>query len=227
MALLHQAELRPSKIELLEGWASSQPWYAGEVGARLTNVASFRFDDPEGEVGIETLLVRAGDGPTMQVPLTYRSAPLAGGQASLIGTLEHSVLGTRWVYDGVGDPAYLLTAASTVVTGGHQADLLIEVDGEMVQRDPTAVVAGSGVGDASESSRLSAGEMAVAGDISVRFDGGLTAAETASMIVQVVRTPEITQPRTEPDRNTRAPAVLTGSWTGQPEPRLLISIFVL
>src|SRR5664279_1044907 len=44
MALLHQAELRPSKVELVEGWAQSQPWFEGDAGAGLTNVASFRFD---------------------------------------------------------------------------------------------------------------------------------------------------------------------------------------
>ena len=33
------------------------------------------------------------------VPLTYRGAPLAGGEADLVGTTEHSALGTRWVYD--------------------------------------------------------------------------------------------------------------------------------
>ena len=42
MALLHQAELRPSKLELVEGWAQSQPWFEGDARAKLTNVASFR-----------------------------------------------------------------------------------------------------------------------------------------------------------------------------------------
>ena len=43
------------------------------------------------------------------MPVTYRDAPLPGADAWLIGTMDHSVLGKRWVYDGVGDPVYLLT----------------------------------------------------------------------------------------------------------------------
>src|ERR1700710_2202585 len=100
MALLHRATLQPSKLELLQDWAPTQPWFDGDRSAELVTVAAYRFDDPEGEVGIETLLVRAGDGPVLQVPLTYRAAPLDGGDAWLIGTMQHSVLGQRWTYDG-------------------------------------------------------------------------------------------------------------------------------
>ena len=110
MALIHDAVLRPSKTEILSAWAPTQPWFSGE-NLEVTRVASFRFDDPDGDVGIETLLVRAGTGPLLQVPLTYRGEPLAGGEAWLIGTLSHSVLGERWVYDAVGDPAYLHAVA--------------------------------------------------------------------------------------------------------------------
>lgn len=81
MALLHQAELRPSKIGLIERWAPTQPWFEGSADASFTVVGSFRFDDPDGEVGIETVLVGVGDGTILQVPMTYRGAPLAGGQA--------------------------------------------------------------------------------------------------------------------------------------------------
>ena len=34
--------------------------------------------------------------------------------------------------------------ASAAVTGGSQAELYVDIDGEMVQREPTAVVVGSG-----------------------------------------------------------------------------------
>ena len=146
MALIHRATIRPTKLELLETWAPAQPWFAGETGAHLTLVASFRFDDPAGEVGIETLLVRAGDGPVLQIPLTYRGAPLEGGDAWLITTMEHSVLGPRWVYDAVGDPVYRATLATTVLTGGREADLFVESDGATVPRESTATVVGSGSG---------------------------------------------------------------------------------
>ncbi len=62
-------------------------------------------------MGVETLLVRVGEGPVLQVPLTYRGAPLPGGESALVGTMEHSVLGPRWVYDGTGDPVYVATLA--------------------------------------------------------------------------------------------------------------------
>src|SRR5690242_12066121 len=102
MALVHRAVLRPDKLQLLTGWLPGRPWYPGTAAAGLEKVASFRFDDPDDRVGIETMLVHAEGGPLVQVPLTYRDAPLAGAEAWLVGTAEHSVLGTRWVYDGCG-----------------------------------------------------------------------------------------------------------------------------
>jgi hypothetical protein len=144
MALLHRADLTPSKLDLIAGWAPQQPWFVGEKDAPLSTVASFRFDDPDGQVGVETLLVRAGDGPVMQIPLTYRNDELPGGQAHFLGTMEHSVLGTRWTYDGLGDPVYRAELARVILTGDSQVELWIEIDGVMAQREPTAVVAGSG-----------------------------------------------------------------------------------
>ena len=77
MALLHQAELVPTKLELLAAWLPGRPWYQEQAG-ELARTAAYRFDDPAGEVGIDTILVSAGDGPVYQVPLTYRGAPLDG-----------------------------------------------------------------------------------------------------------------------------------------------------
>ena len=151
MALLHQATITPGKLELVRDWLPSQSWFLGEPGADLTPVAAYRFDDPEGEVGIETILTAAPDGAVLQVPVTYRGAPLEGAEAWLIGTTHHSVLGARWVYDGRGDPAYLTAVVTAVRTGGHQAELLIEIDGVMVTREPTARVQGSG-GDTTDTS---------------------------------------------------------------------------
>jgi hypothetical protein len=144
MALLHKATVTPSKLELVRDWLPSQPWFTGEKGADLELVAAYRFDDPDGEVGVETLLVAGPDGAVLQVPLTYRGAPLAGSEAWLIGTMQHSVLGSRWIYDALGDPVYVATLTHAVRTGGQQAEVFIEIDGEMLQREPTAVVRGSG-----------------------------------------------------------------------------------
>ena len=52
---------------------------------------------------METHLLTAGD-TLMQVPLTYRDEPLDGAEDALITEMRHSVLGTRWVYDGLRNP---------------------------------------------------------------------------------------------------------------------------
>ena len=121
VAEIHEATLSPTKIELLAGWLPRQSWFAG-TPEDLSRVASFRFVDPDGEVGIETILVRS-QGVTYQVPLTYRGEPLAEADASLIGTLDHSVLGKRWVYDAVGDPVYVMELFRVIHEGDTEADL--------------------------------------------------------------------------------------------------------
>lgn len=128
MAIIHRATLTPSKMELLKEWLPNQPWFTGNGQMNLERVGSFRFDDPDGEVGIETLFIASG-GAVFQVPLTYRGSPLQSADRCLIGTMEHSFLGTRWIYDAVGDPVYASALAATILTGQQQADQSIEVDG--------------------------------------------------------------------------------------------------
>lgn len=130
MALLYRADLRPTKLQMLNGWLPARPWYRGPAAPDFQRVVSFRFDDPDGQVGVETLLVHADGGPILQVPLTYRGAPLDGLEPWLIGTSEHSVLGRRWVYDGCGDPVYVNALAQAIWTGGTQAEEFLDVDGE-------------------------------------------------------------------------------------------------
>ena len=123
MAVIHNAELRPSKTDAIAAWLPSQPWSGVEEGGALVALGRFRFDDPDGEVGVETYLVRVGDGPVLHVPLTYRGAPLPGAEAFLVTEMDHSVLGRRWVYDAVGDPVYADVLRRAIATGGHEADL--------------------------------------------------------------------------------------------------------
>ncbi|KAA1419860.1 hypothetical protein FE697_018315 [Mumia zhuanghuii] len=145
MALIHRAELVPGKLEILSSWLPSQPWFPGGADGALERVGAYRFDDPDGEVGIETLLVRYPGGPVLQVPLTYRAAPLAGAEAALIGTMQHSVLGDRWAYDGPADPVYVEAVRTAIATGGEQADELVEDDdGQLVSRELTTFAHGSG-----------------------------------------------------------------------------------
>ena len=111
MAEIHTtATLTPTKLELVEGWMGRQRWYAAKgQQPRLRRLATWRLDDPEGEVGVETLVVADEAGPeavVYQVPLTYRGEPLGSADHALVGTLEHSVLGRRWVYDAPHDPVY-------------------------------------------------------------------------------------------------------------------------
>ena len=111
MAEIHfGTTLSPSKLELLTAWMGDQRWYAAKGATpELTRVDAWRLGDPAGEVGIETLVVLDEGGPTpvfYQVPLTYRGAPLEGAEHALVGTMDHGVLGPRWVYDATHDPVY-------------------------------------------------------------------------------------------------------------------------
>jgi len=146
MALIHAATLTPTKTELLAEWLPRQPWFPAGAGlAEPERIAAFRFDDPEGEVGVETLIVRVTGAPLLQVPLTYRGAPRVGAEHWLIGTMEHSVLGTRWVYDALGDPVYLSELATAVVQGGTEVEQFRETAEGRVPVPSTAHVRGSGV----------------------------------------------------------------------------------
>lgn len=100
MAIIYDATLTPTKGELLTAWLDRQPW--GGSGP-VEQIGSYRFDDPDGEVGLEGFILRR-DGRILHVPVTCRGAPLPEAEESLVGTLDHSVLGERWVYDALGDP---------------------------------------------------------------------------------------------------------------------------
>ena len=144
MAILHDATLTPGKRDLMAAWLPTRSWFDGDLDRKP--VGSFRFDDPEGEVGVECFLLGGEDRATLLIPMTYRAAPLEGADEHLVGTTEHSVLGPRWVYDGLADPVGVAAIASAILTGGHEAELTMEKDGETVTLDPTCRVVGSGGG---------------------------------------------------------------------------------
>ncbi|AZM56456.1 1,4-alpha-glucan branching protein [Streptomyces sp. WAC 01529] len=123
MAVIHQTELKPTKLELLTSWLPSRSWYSGSGEPELVKAGGFRLDDPEGEVGIEFIVVTDTSGArptTYLVPLTYRGAPLDGAEHALVGTMEHGVLGPRWAYDGCHDPV-LAAQLLALVEGRVQA----------------------------------------------------------------------------------------------------------
>lgn len=77
------------------------------------------------------------------VPLSYRGEPLEGAPGeALIGTSEHGVLGTRWVYDGVHDP--VVTAQLRALLRGEAVP---QQQSESDTPDPTVTVYASGAGD--------------------------------------------------------------------------------
>jgi len=204
MALLHRADLTPTKLDLLTAWLPGRSWYQEGSADGLRRVAAFRFDDPAGQVGVETLLVAVGDGPVYQAPLTYRGAPLDGGDAWLIGTTEHSVLGTRWVYDACGDPVYAAALAAAVLADAGQAEEVIEVDGEMQRREPSMTITGSGVPGAD-----------------VPAVGAIERVEPGDPTIIVTDTVELVVVRRLGGINARPGATLTGTWAGEPTPQPL------
>ncbi|WP_328910814.1 1,4-alpha-glucan branching protein [Streptomyces sp. NBC_00234] len=119
MAVIHRTTLTPTKLELLASWLPAQPWYRGKgQQPELARTGGFRLDDPEGEVGIEFMVVTdtSGDQPvSYHVPFSYRGAPIAGADKALIGTTEHGVLGRRWVYDGTHDPVLVAQLFALIV----------------------------------------------------------------------------------------------------------------
>src|SRR3954451_18022339 len=119
MALFHRATITPTKADLIAAWAPTQSW--GPSADEPTEmIGSYRFDDPNARVGMETHLVVSG-ATVFQIPLTYRDEPLTGADDALIPEMQHSVLGPRWVYDGLRDPVFVVMLAGVAMTGQGEA----------------------------------------------------------------------------------------------------------
>lgn len=206
MAILHQTTLRPTKLELLARWLPTQPWFEGDPSA-LRQIGSFRFDDPDGEVGIETVLLIAGDDTAYQVPLTYRGAP-PDSSVNLIGTLQHGVLGERWVCDGSLDPAYIRALVESVLFGHGEATRLLDTGGEMIMLENDTRVRGSGV-DLEHVDSFSARS---------RVAGVTTRVETGIGVIDIVRRPGVDAIAPE------GAGILAGTWPGQNDPVLLAAV---
>jgi hypothetical protein len=177
MGFVHRnATITPSKQELVEAWLPTRPWAEGRS---ITGKAGeYRFDDPAGEVGIETILWRTDDGTVLQTPLTYRAEPLAGAEEHLVGTADHSVLGPRWVYDGCADPVWAATLATAILTGGTQAQIQVEHEGALVDVPARIQVRGSGSAETAPE---------VTSVDSVTDDGPLTRVVAGPLVITVAR----------------------------------------
>ncbi len=144
MALYHKATITPSKLEVIQAWLPSQSWSPPDSGSAEA-IGAFRFDDPEGAVGMEVHLVRVGD-MVVHVPLTYRAEPMDVATARQVGTMEHSALGTRWVYDGLSDPRFVVMLAGAALTGQGEALGMVVYDGEWTIAPTNIRIRGGGWG---------------------------------------------------------------------------------
>lgn len=127
MAVVHSsATIRPTKQELLET----------VLDGPVEVVGAYRFDDPEGEVGVEGFLVRR-DAGLLHVLFSYRGAILADEGARLVSTMEHSELGPRWIYDGATDPVAIACVRRAILGEQDQAVLELWEDDRLVgTREP-------------------------------------------------------------------------------------------
>jgi hypothetical protein len=210
MALIYQAQLTPSKIELLRSWLPTQSWLGDADASAIEAVGAYRFDDPAGEVGIETHLLAAAGGQVLQVPLTYRNEPLAGAESALLGTMQHSVLGERWVYDGCADGIYATALATAILTGGTEAAHDVVTDSGNVRRPTTTRVSGSGSPDHATPAL---------GAVSYASVGTATVIRAAGLTLQVLR---IIDAGAEP----AGEHTLIGTWPQHDAPALLAAAHV-
>lgn len=204
MALIYDAELRPGKLELISDWLPGARWFPSAEPVTARKLGSFRFDDPEGAVGIETLIVAAGS-VVVQVPLTYRDAPLDGAERFLIGEMEHSVLGRRWVYDAAGDPVYAAALEAALFSRQGQAPQYTERNGVRELLPESMRVFSSGMPDGAELVDAPAEEPQ---------DWAVSVVEQSGWELSVVRLLDL-DGRTAPDPSLQA------TWEGQDFPVVL------
>ncbi|TXR52850.1 CG0192-related protein [Quadrisphaera setariae] len=211
MAVHHQATIVPTKAELLAAWVPTQPWAAGADTSSLTKLGAYRFDDPDGEVGMETHLLATADGQVLQVPLTYRGSPRAGAEDSLVTTMTHTTLGDRWIYDARHDPVYATALATTIATGGREADLFLATADGLEPQPASARVRGSGTATAPPHASWGPARVTVEGTAST------TRGDAAALTVLHVLSTTTTGA-------AAGGLVLTGTWPGQERPVLLAEL---
>lgn len=204
MALFHLATITPTKAELIAAWVLTQPW-GPSPDAPVSVIGAFRFDDPEGRVGMEVHLASAGDA-LLLVPLTYRDTPLDGADDALIGEMHHSVLGTRWVYDGLRDPRMVVMLAAVTMTGQGEALGMAEFDGRWYIAPSHVRIQGGGWTQER-----------------VPVDGFELDDPTATNAVLRNDRFQLTVFR-RPEPGARPPIALTATWDGQPNPVVLTEL---
>ena len=119
-------KLTPTFPELLASWLPGQRWFPAKGREfELRRVGGIRLEDPAGTVGLDVHLIAVDSGhrrDIVQIPLSYRDAPLKGAEDALIGEAEHSELGHRWIYDATHDPVFVTAWVELMRSGGVTED---------------------------------------------------------------------------------------------------------
>jgi Maltokinase N-terminal cap domain len=204
MAIVHRATITPTKAQLIADWAPSQAW-GPPPDVPLEVIGAFRFDDPDARVGMETHLVRYGT-TLLQIPLTYRDEPLEGADDAFIVEMQHSALGTRWVYDGLRDPRLVVMLAAVAMTGQGEALAMAVYDGRWYIAPTNVRIQGGGWTQER-----------------VPVDGFELQHDDASGAVLHNDRFELTVFR-RPVQGPRPAIGLTATWDGQPEPFVLAEV---
>ncbi|ROQ06340.1 trehalose synthase-fused probable maltokinase [Rathayibacter sp. PhB93] len=205
-------------IDRAAAWVADQRWYASK-GRRpeLEIRGEWRLERGDGDIVVHLVIDRAGSSPVLyQVPVTVRSAPVAGLEDALIESD-----GTRFVYDGPRDPLFARALFELIADGGS-SDAEGALGGARAEghRQPGAVIG------AFASSRILSGEQS---NTSIIVQ---TTAEDGSagtpVIVKVFRAlhhgenPDVTvQSALNAAGSTLVPPVIgnvTGEWDDRGEP---------
>ncbi|MBB1019456.1 hypothetical protein G6023_14410 [Dietzia sp. DQ11-71] len=147
-AEIYDAVLDPGKLDLLRAWVRHQEWFDGDPEG-LEQVTAYRFVDPAGEVGMESFLLTDG-ARTFHVPVTYRGSELDDSGDALVGEMEHSVLGRRWVYDASADPVYVAEVRRVISHRDAAADHLQVEDGSITPSPVNIRGGGDGITQGSD-----------------------------------------------------------------------------
>lgn len=224
--IFRNASLTPSKPEAVARYIQRRWPDSGATAENITLVASYRFDDPAGEVGTEVHIAHDAGGRTLQVPLTYRGAPQPGmegtgldgeGGAELL-TLEHSELGTRWVYDGLTDRVFVSALVEAISSGSGGARYIDADKGEEFTSG-RAEVRGTGT-----SSAVATPESLPA-PMPAETSATLHLGEATLVFNSVLDTDfPAADSGSSTDSAASTPGLLLGSWPGQDAEVLLASI---
>jgi hypothetical protein len=216
VSIIYRTTLVPGKLELLTNWLPTRTWYQ-PTGSRpaLDKAGGFRLEDPEGEVGIEFMVVADTSGAeatVYHVPLTYRGSPLDEGEEALVGTSEHGVLGRRWVYDGTRDPV-LVTQLVALIQGEAKA----QAQSESHTPDPT-VVARPAADRPLEQAELAVVDGVIGTEVQVSLATG------GQLVVRVLR---VLAPVADEVGELSGYGYVTATWQQARDPQPLRGVFAL